>query len=126
MDAPMMNTDRYDEYVRDADAGAVNYLKQVKDKLIENGVSSVEERLIHGNAASSILDLCLEVPDSLVALPPTDDPGWGGGCWAASPTAWCATPVIRSWSFGRRPDQTPNIRAGRSGRNGSQHCPGRL
>ena len=46
----------------------MNYLKQVKDKLIENGVSSVEERLMHGNAASSILDLCLEVPDSLVAL----------------------------------------------------------
>jgi hypothetical protein len=41
MDAPMMNTDRYDEYVRDADAVAVNYLKQVKDKLIENGVSTV-------------------------------------------------------------------------------------
>ena len=58
----------YEEFARGADAEAVQYLHDVKGRLIPQGVLSVEERLVRGNPAGAILDLIDEIPDSLVAL----------------------------------------------------------
>ncbi len=63
-----INTEQFDEYARESEAQAASYLSQVKETLLQNGVSSVEERLISGNAAGSILDLVQETPNSLVAI----------------------------------------------------------
>lgn len=68
LEVPMANTYRYEEYAREAAAGAARYLQQMTEKLNQKGISSVDNRLVHGHAASSILDVIQEIPDSLVAL----------------------------------------------------------
>ncbi len=63
-----VDTGRFDQYAQDADTEAVSYLRKVKEQLNAKGVSSVEERVISGNAAGALLDLAQETPDSLVAI----------------------------------------------------------
>ncbi len=63
-----VNPERFEAYAKEAQAEAAHHLQQVKERLIRNGVSSVEERLLNGNAARAILDLVQETADSLVAL----------------------------------------------------------
>ena len=58
----------YEEFAKDADAQAMQYLHQVKERLIGQGVLSIDDRLVRGHAADAILDLIHEIPDSLVAL----------------------------------------------------------
>jgi nucleotide-binding universal stress UspA family protein len=58
----------YEEFSREEDARAMQYLHQVKERLNRQGVSSVEERLLKGYAADAIVDLARETPYSLVAM----------------------------------------------------------
>ncbi len=66
--AAVMNTDRFDEYAREAEAQAASYLSKVKESLTQKGVSSVEEQLISGNTSNSLLDLVQATPNSMVAI----------------------------------------------------------
>ena len=58
----------YEELSREEDALAMQYLHQVKEKLNNQRVSSVEERLLKGQAADAIVSLARETPHSLVAM----------------------------------------------------------
>ena len=66
--AAAINIDKYEDSAGEADSEATRYLDRVKEKLIQDKVSSVESRLLHGNAAKAIVDMIDETPDSLVAL----------------------------------------------------------
>lgn len=67
---------RYMEYppvglenmARDVDSAAADYLLETKNKLLGQGVTSVEERLLHGHPAAAIVDLAQKTPGSLVAM----------------------------------------------------------
>jgi nucleotide-binding universal stress UspA family protein len=50
------------------DARVMQYLHQVQEKLNNQRVSSVEERLLKGHAADAIVGLARETPHSLVAM----------------------------------------------------------
>ena len=63
-----VDTGRFEQYAREAEAEAAAHLSKVKRQLNDMGISSVEERLISGNAANVILDLAHETPDSLAAM----------------------------------------------------------
>lgn len=58
----------YEEFSREQDALAMQYLHQVQEKLNNQGVSSVGERLLKGHAADAIVGLARETPHSLVAM----------------------------------------------------------
>jgi nucleotide-binding universal stress UspA family protein len=58
----------YDNLVRDVDALALDYLKEVNRKFKAQGVTKVEERLFHGHAANAIIELAEKTPNNLVAL----------------------------------------------------------
>lgn len=51
-----------------ADGAAWGYLDTVCEKLRQQGVPLVESRLIHGDPASSIIDMAREVRDSMVVM----------------------------------------------------------
>ena len=63
-----IDTGRFEQYAKEAEEEAATYLQKVKTQLDAKGITSVEERLISGNAARAILDLAQETPDSLVAM----------------------------------------------------------
>ena len=63
-----VNTDRFEQYAKEAEVEAAAYLQKVKSRLNDKGITSVEERLISGSAASAVLDLAQETPDCLVAM----------------------------------------------------------
>jgi nucleotide-binding universal stress UspA family protein len=46
----------------------VEYLHREGQKLKDEGLSLVEERLLHGHPAAVMVDLAREIPDSLVAM----------------------------------------------------------
>jgi nucleotide-binding universal stress UspA family protein len=58
----------YEEFSREEDAQAMEYLRQVKEKLNRQRVFSVEEKLLKGHAAEVIVELARETPHSLVAM----------------------------------------------------------
>jgi nucleotide-binding universal stress UspA family protein len=58
----------YEEFSREEDARAMQYLHEVKEKLNQQGISSVEERLLKGSAADAIADLARQTPYSLIAM----------------------------------------------------------
>jgi nucleotide-binding universal stress UspA family protein len=58
----------YEEFSREEDALAMQYLHQVQEKLNNQRVSSVEERLLKGHAADAIVGLARETPHSLVTM----------------------------------------------------------
>ena len=46
----------------------MEYLRRVKEKLLQEGVPSIEERLLHGQPAGAIVDLAQETQDSLIVM----------------------------------------------------------
>ena len=50
------------------DAEAAEYLHRTGQKLLRQGGSSVEERLLHGSPAEAIMDLARETPGNLVMM----------------------------------------------------------
>jgi nucleotide-binding universal stress UspA family protein len=58
----------YEEFSREEDALAMQYLHQIQEKLNNQGLSSVEERLLKSHAADAIVGLARETPHSLVAM----------------------------------------------------------
>jgi nucleotide-binding universal stress UspA family protein len=58
----------YEVFSREADAQAMEYLHEVKMQLHHERVWSVEESLLRGHPAATIVDLARETPGSLVAM----------------------------------------------------------
>jgi nucleotide-binding universal stress UspA family protein len=58
----------YEEFSREEDARAMQYLHQVKERLNRQRVFSAEERLLKGHAAEAIVEVARETPHSLVAM----------------------------------------------------------
>jgi nucleotide-binding universal stress UspA family protein len=65
IDYPLAN---YDDLAREMNEEAVEYLNQMGRKLRMEGVSPIEERLMHGRAETAIADYAREVPHCLVAM----------------------------------------------------------
>lgn len=85
-----------DFYMED-EIRARNYLCSVKDRLRRQGVSSVEDHLLRGHAASIIIDTGLETPNSMVAM--TTHGGSGLGRWVLGSVTdrvvrHCGVPVL--------------------------------
>ena len=58
----------YQEFAKEADARAMEQLHDVKDRLKDMGITSVEENLLRGHAAEVIVQLALDIPDSMVVM----------------------------------------------------------
>ncbi len=56
------------DLVKRADAEARDYLDRVREKLRQQGVLSVEGRVVHGQPAATIIDMAREVDDCLIAM----------------------------------------------------------
>ena len=61
-------TGMYEDFSKEADARAMEYLHGAKDRLREMGVASVEENLLKGHAAEVIVDLAQEMPRCMVLM----------------------------------------------------------
>jgi nucleotide-binding universal stress UspA family protein len=61
-------TPSYEEYIQIVDAEAEGYLAELKGRLTQQGVASVETRLMHGPPADTIADLAASTPNNLVAM----------------------------------------------------------
>ena len=57
-----------EDYLTYANAEAAEYLGQLKENLQRQGVSSVEEHLLQGDTAASIIDIAAATDDRLVAM----------------------------------------------------------
>ena len=57
-----------EEFSKEADARAMQYLHGIKEKLIRQGVFSIEEHLLQGHAAGTIVDFARDTPDCMVAM----------------------------------------------------------
>ena len=58
----------FEEMAKEAGDQALVYLQGLEEKLREQGVASVDHRIVRGAAASVIMDVAQETPDSLVAM----------------------------------------------------------
>lgn len=58
----------YEEFSEDVNAKAMEYLHEKVQEVRHQGLPSVEERLLHGNPAGSIVDLTGEIEGSLIAM----------------------------------------------------------
>lgn len=58
----------YEEFSKEEDARAMEYLHGVKDRLRGMGITSVEESLLKGHAAEVIIDLAQEIPSCMVLM----------------------------------------------------------
>ena len=58
----------YKKLVDDMDAQAADYLRKVSGRLRQEGLSSVEEHVLLGHAASAIVDFAREVQNNIVAM----------------------------------------------------------
>ena len=58
----------YEEFSKEEDAQAMEYLHQVGDKLRKKAVPSTKEHLVHGHAADVIVDMAKRHSPSLVAM----------------------------------------------------------
>ena len=58
----------YQDYSKEVDAGAAEYMHGIRQRLQVQKIASVEERLLHGNPAAAIVDLAKEGTDNLVAM----------------------------------------------------------
>lgn len=63
-----IDTDRFGAYAKEADDDAAQYLHGVKESLGQQGITSVDERVIHGQAANAVLGLVEETADCLVTM----------------------------------------------------------
>jgi nucleotide-binding universal stress UspA family protein len=75
----------FEDFTRFIDARGMEYLHKVGQKLREQGLTLVEERLLHGHPAEAIVDLARETPHSLVAM--TTHGRSGVGRWQISSVA---------------------------------------
>jgi nucleotide-binding universal stress UspA family protein len=67
----------YEVFSKEADAQAMEYLHEVKMQLHHEGVWSVEESLLRGHPAATVVDLARETPGSLVAMSSHERSGIG-------------------------------------------------
>ncbi len=58
----------WDNLAMQVDDQAAGYLSVIRQKLLRQGVPSVEERLLHGPPATAIVDLAREVTNDLVVM----------------------------------------------------------
>jgi nucleotide-binding universal stress UspA family protein len=58
----------FEDFAQFADGQAMEYLHKVGRKLRDQGFPLVEERLLHGHPAATIVDLARETPHCLVAM----------------------------------------------------------
>jgi nucleotide-binding universal stress UspA family protein len=58
----------YQEFAKEADARAMEQLHNVKDRLRDMGLTSVEENLLRGHAAEVIVDLAKETTNCLIVM----------------------------------------------------------
>lgn len=80
-----------------SDPEATEYLHQVGERLSQEGVSVVEEQLLHGEVASAIVDMTERVPDDLVAMTTHGRSGlerWVMGSVADRVVRYCGAPVL--------------------------------
>ena len=87
----------YEEFFKETDARAMQYLLKVKEELRQMGVSSVEETLLHGDPGGAIVDLAREIPNSLVAMTTHGRSGlgrWLLGSVAAQAVRHSGVPVV--------------------------------
>ena len=63
-----------------AEEEATAYLEQLKQRLLQEGIGSVEAHLLRGDPAASIIEVADETPDRLVAM--TTHGRSGVGRWA--------------------------------------------
>ena len=66
--AVSVSAEGYEDYAREAEAQASDYLAKIQAQLVSDGVTSVETKLLRGSAAGAILDMAEGVPDCLIAL----------------------------------------------------------
>lgn len=59
---------RYEDAYTFLDQEAMEYLRKIGQGLRDQGIASVDERLLHGHLAGSIVDMAKEVEGSLVAM----------------------------------------------------------
>lgn len=58
----------YGDLSTDLTGRATEYLRAVSQRLREQGVEKVEQRILHGDPAEAILDLAREIPHSLITM----------------------------------------------------------
>ena len=58
----------YQEFAKESDARAMEQLHDVKDRLRDMGITSVEENLLKGHAAEVIVDLAKETANCLIVM----------------------------------------------------------
>jgi nucleotide-binding universal stress UspA family protein len=75
----------FEDFAQFIDRRGMEYLHKVGQKLREQGLTLVEERLLHGHPAAAIVDLARETPHSLVAM--TTHGRSGVGRWLLSSVA---------------------------------------
>lgn len=56
------------DFSEDVDSEAQGYLQGIREQLRQEGITREEERLLHGDAASAIIDVAADVPHSLVVM----------------------------------------------------------
>ena len=61
-------TFQYEEFSKYLSDEATKYLRQISSQLRLRGVSSVEERLLHGPPANALVDFANETQDNMVAM----------------------------------------------------------
>ena len=61
-------TPTYEEYIQIVDGEAEGYLAELKARLTQHGLASVETHLLHGPAADTIADLSASTANNLVAM----------------------------------------------------------
>ncbi len=57
-----------EEFSKEAGARAMGYLHGIKEKLVRQGVFSIEEHLLQGHAAGTIVDFARDTPGCMVAM----------------------------------------------------------
>jgi len=58
----------FEEMATEAGDQALSYLQGLEQKLRDDGVASVDHRIVRGSAANAIVDVAQETPDNLVAM----------------------------------------------------------
>ncbi len=79
------------------DPEATEYLHQVGERLRQEGVSSVDEHLLHGEVASALVDMTEQIPNDLVAMTTHGRSGlerWVMGSVADRVVRYCGAPVL--------------------------------
>ena len=66
--SPVPTSAPYADIAKQVEAEASAYIEKIAQQLEEQGVSSIEKRILHGHAASTIVDLAMKTPNSMVAI----------------------------------------------------------